>query len=149
LQHGIKKVYGIDVGYGQVHEKIRNNPQVVLLEKTNLRYLDQLPEPVDLVTLDLSFISILKVMPAVAKQLKSQGKVIVLIKPQFESERQDIRCGGIVKDDTVHRKVIEKVTTGMQALGFRCEGIIDSPLLGAAAGNKEFLGLFIQGEVSA
>lgn len=144
LQNGVTKVYGIDVGHGQVHEKMRNNPAVILLEKTNLRLLEKLPELVDLVTLDLSFISLLKVMPAVIKQLKPQGKIIALIKPQFEAERQDIRRGGIVKDEAVHRKVIDKVITGMQSLGFTCQGIIDSPILGAASGNKEFLGLFVK-----
>ncbi len=144
LQRGVKKVYGIDVGQGQVHEKMRNNPKVVLLEKVNLRHLEHLPELVDIVTLDLSFISMLKVMPAVIKLLNPHGKIVALIKPQFEAEREDIRRGGIVKDAAVHKKVIEKVTKGMEALGFRCEGVIDSPILGAASGNKEFLGLFIK-----
>ncbi len=144
LQNGVKKVYGIDVGQGQVHEKMRNNPQVTLLEKVNLRHLDHLPELVDIVTLDLSFISILKVMPAVIKLLKPNGKIIALIKPQFEAEREDIRRGGIVKDAAIHRKVVEKVTAGMQKVGFHCEGVIDSPILGATSGNKEFLGLFVK-----
>lgn len=144
LQNGIKKVYGIDVGYGQVHEKIRNNPQVVVLEKTNLRHLENLPERVDIVTLDLSFISLLKVIPTLINLLNPNGKIIALIKPQFEAERNDIRRGGLVKDEAVHKKVIEKVTSGMRDLGFECQGIIDSPILGATSGNKEFLGLFVR-----
>lgn len=142
LQHGIKKVYGVDVGTGQVHEKIRTNPAVILLEDTNLRYLTTLPEQVDLVTLDLSFISLLKVIPAVSKLLKPSGIIITLIKPQFESDRQDIRRGGIIKDDAVHQKIIEKIKNGMQELGFKMEHLITSPITGAAAGNKEFLALF-------
>jgi 23S rRNA (cytidine1920-2'-O)/16S rRNA (cytidine1409-2'-O)-methyltransferase len=144
LQHGARKVYGIDVGQGQVHEKIRNNSNVILLEKTNLRHLDRLSELVDIVTLDLSFISILKVMPAVVNFLKENGSIVVLIKPQFEAERKDIRRGGIVKEDTVHKKVIEKIITGMQTFSFYCVGVIDSPIFGATSGNKEFLGLFIK-----
>jgi len=141
LQHGAQKVFGIDVGYGQVHEKIRNNPKVVILERTNLRTLDWQHEKVDLVTLDLSFISMLKVMDSVCKLLKDDGKLIVLIKPQFEADRSEIGRGGIVKDAQVHKKVIEKVVRGLKQLGFRSEGIIDSPILGGS-GNKEFLGYF-------
>ncbi len=142
LQNGIKHVYGIDVGYGQVHEKIRNNPRVILLEKTNLRLLKQLPELVDLATLDLSFISLLKIMPAVSNLLKPHGRLITLIKPQFEADRQDISKGGLVKDDIVHQKVIAKIKTGMAEFGFKMIGVIDSPILGASSGNKEFLALF-------
>lgn len=142
LQNGIKRVYGVDVGYGQVLEKVRSDPRVILLEKTNLRLLEKLPEPVDLVTLDLSFISILKVMPAVSNLIKPDGKIITLIKPQFEADRADISRGGIVRDDTVHQKVIEKIKNGMAEFGFEMKGVIDSPILGATAGNKEFLALF-------
>jgi len=142
LQRGIKRVYGIDVGQSQVHESIRQNPRVMLLEKTNLRLLERLPEKVDLVTLDLSFISILKVMPAILNLIKPTARIITLIKPQFEAEREDIRRGGVVKDDSVHQRVIEKIKNGMSELGFECAGIIDSPILGATSGNKEFLGMF-------
>src|SRR5205814_1843943 len=123
-------------------EKVRSDPRVILLEKTNLRLLEKLPEPVDLVTLDLSFISILKVMPAVSNLIKPNGKIITLIKPQFEADRADISRGGIVRDDAVHQKVIEKIKNGMAEFGFEMKGVIDSPILGATAGNKEFLALF-------
>lgn len=142
LQHGIKRVYGIDVGFGQVHEKIRQNPRVVLYEKTNVRYVESLPEFVDLVTLDLSFISILKVMSAVSKLIKPDGKIVALIKPQFEAEIEDISKGGIVKEDTAHEKVIQKIKTGMSEFGFIMKGIIESPIRGATSGNKEFLAFF-------
>ena len=146
LQHGAKKVYGVDVGYGQVHEKVLNNKKLVLMERTNLRKLERLPEQVDLVTLDLSFISLLKVMPAISKLLKSDGKVITLIKPQFEAERKDIARGGVVKDESVYPKVIEKIKVGMTEFGFEMVEVIESPILGAKSGNKEFLALFIKSE---
>jgi 23S rRNA (cytidine1920-2'-O)/16S rRNA (cytidine1409-2'-O)-methyltransferase len=142
LQRGAQRVYGIDVGYGQVHEKIRNDSRVVLYEKTNLRHLEFLPEPVDLITLDLSFISLLKVMPALCKLIAPHGKIIALIKPQFEAEREEVCRGGIVKDPAVHQKVIDKITKGMAEYGFNLKKLIESPVLGGTAGNKEFLGLF-------
>lgn len=142
MQRGVKRVYGIDVGLGQVHERVRQDPRLILFEKTNLRLLESLPELVDLVTLDLSFISILKVMPAIVKLIKPTGKIISLIKPQFEAERSDIRRGGVVKDEEVHKKVVDKIKNGMLEFGFECRGIIESPIVGATSGNKEFLGLF-------
>jgi len=143
LQRGAKRVYGIDVGYGQVHEKLRSDKRLILMEKTNLRHLEKLPELVDLVTLDLSFISILKVMPAVSKLIKSDGKIITLIKPQFEAEKKDVGRGGIVKDESVHEKVIGKIKAGMAEFGFSMVEITESPIFGAK-GNKEFLALFVR-----
>ena len=133
--------FSVDVGYGQVHEKIRGDPRVVVMERTNLRTLTDLPERVDLVTLDLSFISVLKVMPAVAGLLKPDGQLIVLIKPQFEAERHDVQRGGIIKDPAVHERVVKNVVAGIQAHGFVCQKIIESPILGTM-GNKEFLAYF-------
>jgi 23S rRNA (cytidine1920-2'-O)/16S rRNA (cytidine1409-2'-O)-methyltransferase len=141
LQRGAKIIYGVDVGYGQVHEKIRNDPRVVVMERTNLRHLQELPERVDLVTLDLSFISLLKVMPAVLLLMKPQAKLVTLIKPQFEAERRDIGRGGIIKDPDVHKRVVDSVVAGVESIGFKCHGIIDSPILGSS-GNKEFLAYF-------
>lgn len=141
LQRGALKVYGVDVGYGQVHDKIRRDDRVVLHERTNLRHLETVGEHVDLVTLDLSFISVLKVMDAVTKILKPTGKLVVLIKPQFEAEREDIAKGGLVKDPAVHERVIRKMTEGLALYGFTCQGVIESPILGGT-GNKEFLGYF-------
>jgi 23S rRNA (cytidine1920-2'-O)/16S rRNA (cytidine1409-2'-O)-methyltransferase len=141
LQRGVKKVYGVDVGYGQVHEKIRRDERVEILERTNLRNLESLPRKVDLATLDLSFISLLTVMPAVINLLKDDGKIITLIKPQFEAGRAYVGKGGIVRDENVHKKVIEKIKNGMRNLGFEMVGVIDSPIRGAE-GNKEFLALF-------
>lgn len=145
LQRGAKKVYGIDVGYGQVHEKVRNDPRVIVIERTNLRnvvdILSHIDQKVDLVTLDLSFISLLKVMDTVVAVLKEDGELITLIKPQFEAEKKDVRRGGIIKDAQVHQAVIDRVVQGIQEYGFRCIGVIDSPILGGA-GNKEFLAYF-------
>ncbi len=142
LQRGINKVYGIDVGYGQVHERVRTNQRVIILEKTNIRHLTQLPELVDLATLDLSFISLLKVIPAISQLLKPQGFIIALIKPQFEASREDISRGGVVKDPKVHAAVQEKIRVGFLEHNLVCEGIIPSPIVGATSGNHEFLGLF-------
>lgn len=142
LQRGAKRVYGVDVGFGIVHEKLRSDSRVILYEKTNLRYLDSLPELVDLATLDLSFISLLKVMPAVCKLLKPDARIITLIKPQFEAEREEIRRGGIVRDDDVHQKVIEKIKSGMAEFGFEMIDLMESPIKGDKSGNKEFLAIY-------
>ncbi len=141
LQYGAKKVYGVDVGYGQVHEKIRTDPRVEVIERTNLRYMKTVGEKVDAITLDLSFISVLKVMDAVISMLKPDGILIVLIKPQFEASRDDVGKGGIIKEDEVHAMVIEQVTQGIIARGFKLNGLITSPLTGMD-GNKEFLAYF-------
>lgn len=141
LQHGARRIYGIDVGWGQVHPKVVQNDRVILLERTNLRYVQELPELVDLVTLDLSFISVLKVMPVVVHILKPQGKLIVLVKPQFEAQRHQVGRGGIITNEAVHQEVIEKVIQGITAYGFMHHGVIPSPITGSS-GNKEFLAYF-------
>jgi len=141
LQRGVKKVYGVDVGYGQLHEKIRNNPRLVLLERTNLRKLKDVGEKVDLITLDLSFISVLKVMDAVLQLLKNDGQLIVLIKPQFEAGKYEVSGGGIVRDEGVRKVIVEHVVAGIKDYGFALKGLTESPILGAK-GNKEFLAYF-------
>ena len=143
LQHGATKVYGIDVGYGQVHENVRNDSRVILLERTNLREVESVGELVDLATLDLSFISVLKVMDAVNAVAKPQAQLIILIKPQFESQKHEIERGGLITDPKVHEAVVERVTKGIESYGYTCKGVIESPLLGAT-GNKEFLAYFIR-----
>jgi 23S rRNA (cytidine1920-2'-O)/16S rRNA (cytidine1409-2'-O)-methyltransferase len=141
LQHGIAKVYGVDVGYGQVHEKITHDERVTILERTNLRTLTDVGEKVDVVTLDLSFISILKVMDAVCVLLKPDGKLITLIKPQFEARKEEVERGGLITKAKVHERIIQEVRDGIESFGFKCIGIIDSPIEGGS-GNKEFLGYF-------
>lgn len=141
LQSGAAKVYGVDVGYGQVHEKIRVDPRVRVLERTNLRELKTVGELVDLVTLDLSFISVLKVMEAVVALSKPNARLIILIKPQFEATKNEVGRGGIIKDPEVHARVIQQVTQGIEQYGYVCKGVVESPILGTT-GNKEFLAYF-------
>lgn len=141
LQNGAARVYGVDVGYGQVSEKIRTDERVVVMERTNLRHLARLPEPVDLATLDLSFISLLLVMPAVRAVMKPDAALVTLIKPQFEARRGQVGGGGIVRDPAVHKEVVSRVTEGIEAAGFSCQGCITSPITGTD-GNVEFLAYF-------
>lgn len=141
LQHGASFVYGVDVGYGQVADKIRRDERVCVVERTNLRYLSELPQKVDLVTLDLSFISILLVMPAVVNVMKEDATLITLVKPQFEARRSQVGRGGIVRDPHVHQEVLEKILKGVENFGFCSKGWIESPLKGAE-GNTEFLVYF-------
>ncbi|KAL8232962.1 hypothetical protein R6Q57_002740 [Mikania cordata] len=168
LQHGASFVYGVDVGYGQVADKIRRDERVSVIERTNLRYLTELPQKVDLVTLDLSFISILVVMPAVVNLMKEEATLITLIKPQFEARRSQVGGGGIVRDPLVHQEVFfaklhkfcsfqerwqkgqvrEKILKGVEDLGFKCNGWIESPLKGAD-GNIEFLACFTRTAVNS
>jgi len=146
LQHGASRVYGVDVGYGQVHETVRTDPRVTIMERTNLRHVvaSDLPERVQAVTLDLSFISVLKVMDAVCEVLETGGDLIVLIKPQFEALKGQVGRGGVVRDASVHADVVERVSTGIAARGFRRAALIESPIRGASKGNKEFLGHFVR-----
>ena len=141
LQKGARRVYGVDVGYGQVHEKIRADNRVVVMERTNLRHVKTLPELVDLVTLDLSFISVLKVMDNVSAVLKDGGLILLLIKPQFEARREQVGRGGIIKDEAVHNEVVERVTQGIMDCGFEYVGVTESPITGMA-GNKKFFFFF-------
>ncbi|GMH02425.1 hypothetical protein Nepgr_004264 [Nepenthes gracilis] len=141
LQNGASFVYGVDVGYGQVAEKIRQDERVCVIERTNLRYLSGLPQKVDLVTLDLSFISILLVMPAIVKVMKEEAVLVTLVKPQFEARRTQVGSGGVVRDPLVHQEVLGKIINGVESFGFRSKGWIESPLKGAD-GNKEFLVCF-------
>lgn len=136
LQHGAAKVYAIDVGKGILHWKIRSDPRVVVMEGTNARYVESLPEPVSLVTIDASFIS-LKVLLPVVKEWS--GNVITLIKPQFEAGRKESAKGdGVIRDPEIHRRVLEEVLTFAQDNGFSVSGLIRSPVLGPK-GNVEFL----------
>ncbi|KAG6553259.1 hypothetical protein Mapa_004993 [Marchantia paleacea] len=148
LQYGASFVYGVDVGYGQVAEKIRQERRVCVMERTNLRYLADLPQLVDIVTLDLAFISILLVMPAVLAAMKPEATLIALIKPQFEARKSQVGSGGVVRDPEVHKEVVARVVHGVEACGFNCEGWIQSPLKGAE-GNIEFLACFNRQPVEA
>jgi 23S rRNA (cytidine1920-2'-O)/16S rRNA (cytidine1409-2'-O)-methyltransferase len=141
LQKGAQRVYGIDVGHSQVDQKIAHDDRVIVFEKTNVRTLVGLAELVDIVTLDLSFISVLKVMEAVGRVLKTSGTLLVLIKPQFEVEKHLIARGGIVKDNEVRNAAVQNVIAGIQAYGYAFQASMQSPLTGAD-GNIEFLAHF-------
>jgi 23S rRNA (cytidine1920-2'-O)/16S rRNA (cytidine1409-2'-O)-methyltransferase len=138
LQAGAAKVYAIDVGYGQILDRLRRDERVVVMDRTNVRSLAALPEPVDLVTIDVSFISLRLVLPPAARLLQPNGSVIALIKPQFEAGPKDVRKGGVVRDPAVHRRVLTEVLSAALDLGFAIQGLIASPLKGPA-GNREFL----------
>jgi 23S rRNA (cytidine1920-2'-O)/16S rRNA (cytidine1409-2'-O)-methyltransferase len=137
LKRGARRVYAIDVGYGQLDYRLRRDPRVVVMERVNARYPIPLPEKVDLATIDLSFISVEKVIPSVARLVKDDGYLLVLIKPQFEARRGEVGKGGIVKQPIVHARVLGRFIAWMIDHGFRLGGLVASPILGAS-GNKEF-----------
>lgn len=140
LQHGAAKVYSVDVGYGQLAWKLRNDPRVVNLERTNLRYVnrEQIPEPLDLAVMDVSFISIRLVLPAVQKLLKPDADYICLIKPQFEAGREEVGKKGVVRDPAVHERVVNGILEFAPTLGFTVMGLDYSPIKGPE-GNIEFI----------
>lgn len=140
LQNGAAKVYALDVGYGQLSWKLRNDARVINMERTNVRYLeaDALPEKVDAATIDVAFISLDKILPAVRKILRDDAFVIALIKPQFEAGRENVGKKGVVRDARVHADVIKKVSAFARALGFSCSGLDFSPIKGPE-GNIEYL----------
>ena len=141
LQHGAARVYAVDVGHGQIHWKLRNDPRVVLKEGVNARHLraGDLPEQPALATVDVSFISLTKILPAVKELLVGGGGIVALIKPQFEAGREQVGRGGVVRDAGVHQQVIGDVREfGTRQLGLAWLGVCESPLKGPA-GNVEFL----------
>jgi len=138
LQRGASKVYSIDVGYGQIDQKLRDDLRVIVEERVNARYLESLPEPIDLVVIDVSFISLSLILPVAARVLKPAGFCVPLVKPQFEAGRKDVGKGGVVRDAAIHRRVLEQVAVYADANGFAVSGITTSPIVGPA-GNVEFL----------
>jgi 23S rRNA (cytidine1920-2'-O)/16S rRNA (cytidine1409-2'-O)-methyltransferase len=138
LQNGASRVYAIDVGYGQLDYRLRRDKRVVVMERVNARYPIALPEKVDLATLDLSFISVEKVIPSVVRLLKADGCLVVLLKPQFEAKRGEVGKGGIVRQPAVHARVLGRFIAWVVNHGFRLGGLVASPILGAE-GNTEFL----------
>lgn len=147
LQHGAKKVVTVDVGTNQLVWKLRNDERIEVHEKVNARYLtpEDFNENFDLIVMDVSFISVTKILKSLKSLLTEDGKIIVLIKPQFEVGKGDVGKGGIVRDESKHAEVIEKVNSFAFEIGLKNLGIIDSPILGAD-GNKEFLGLYERAE---
>ncbi|MCL6432282.1 MAG: TlyA family RNA methyltransferase [Anaerolineae bacterium] len=144
LQRGASRVYAIDVGYGQLAWTLRTDPRVVVMERTNVRYLQSLPEPVDLVTIDVSFISLRLVLPVVIGWLKQEGAVVALAKPQFEVGRGEVGRGGVVRRPEQHVAVLGRVADLAAGLGLRLEGVVPSPIAGPA-GNREFLVHLVRG----
>lgn len=140
LSGGAAKVYAVDVGHGQLAWKLRQDPRVVVLEKTNARTLDRaaVPEPIDLVVCDASFISLTLVLPAALSLARHGARLVALIKPQFEVGKGEVGKGGVVRDPAQHRAVCEKIGTFLEGLGWPVQGLTESPITGPE-GNREFL----------
>ncbi|MFO0752374.1 MAG: TlyA family RNA methyltransferase [Thermodesulfovibrionales bacterium] len=140
LQNGAKKVYCIDVGYGQLAWKLRQDPRIVLLERVNIRHLERerVPDPVDLAVIDVSFISLALVVPKVLEFLNEEGEIVALIKPQFEVGRGEVGKGGVVRDEGKRLKAVETVRRRLEGLGLGTVGVLQSPITGQK-GNVEYL----------
>jgi 23S rRNA (cytidine1920-2'-O)/16S rRNA (cytidine1409-2'-O)-methyltransferase len=140
LQRGAARVYAVDVGYGQLAWKLQTDPRVVVMDRTNVRHLEHLPENVlaDLAVIDASFISLALVLPATLRLIKATGQIVALVKPQFEAGRGDVGKGGVVRDPRVHRRVLDETVALAQELRLTVTGITVSPAPGPA-GNVEFL----------
>lgn len=145
LQHGARRVVAIDVGHNQLDWKIRNDSRVEVREGVNARYLkpSDFDEQFDLATIDVSFISLTKILPAVVPLLTDGGRIVALIKPQFEVGKGEIRKGGIVRDTSQHERVVAEINNAAESLGLKTAGVIESPIKGAD-GNVEFLALYLR-----
>ena len=139
LQNGAARVYAVDVGYGQLAWKLRQDPRVVAIERTNIRHMpfDMVSEAVDIATIDVSFISLKIVVPAVMAFLKEESFILALIKPQFEVGKDQVGKGGVVRDPKLHDRVIKDLSSFFTRTGLLCENVIPSPVLGPK-GNREF-----------
>ena len=149
LQKGARKVYAVDVGYGQFAWKLRQDERVICMEKTNIRYVapEDIPEKLDFASVDISFISLAKALPAAKELLTEQGEMVCLIKPQFEAGREKVGKKGVVRDPKVHLEVIEKIAAFAQEIGFGVLGLDFSPIRGPE-GNIEYLIHIKKGAVS-
>ncbi len=147
LQRGAARVYAVDVGYGELHQTIRDDPRVVVMDRTNARYLAGLPEPVDIVVIDVSFISLRLILPVAARLLRSGGTCVPLIKPQFEAGPRDVGKGGVVRDAAIHARVLTEVLT-IASAWFDVRDLMVSPITGPA-GNREFLALLERSDAVA
>ena len=144
LQHGAKKVYAVDVGYGQLHWRLRQDPRVINIEKTHILKLDWrlIQDPIDIAAVDLSFISVTRIFPVLCEHLRQSATVIVLVKPQFEVGKGEVGKGGIVRDMDKIQKTVDKVISHAVKAGFKVRGLIKSPITGQK-GNIEYL-LYIE-----
>lgn len=136
LQNGAAKVYALDTAYGELAWKLRNDPEVVVMERTNILYLENLPEQMDLVTIDAGWTKLELILPIVKKFLKSNGIIIALLKPHYEAEKKDLLKGVLPED--IAEKVKEQVLNRVQGIGFRVQNVMESPIRGGA-GNIEYL----------
>ena len=144
LQHGAKKVYAVDVGYGQLHWRLRQDPRVINIEKTHILKLDWrlIQDPIDIAAVDLSFISVTRIFPVLCEHLQQSATVIILVKPQFEVGKGEVGKGGIVRDKDKIQKAVDKVISHAVKAGFKVRGLINSPITGQK-GNIEYL-LYIE-----
>lgn len=147
LQNGASRVYALDVGYGQLDWKLRNDPRVVVIERTNIRYFtpDRLGGPVDIITMDVSFISTCKIFPVLGTFLKDGGQVVSLIKPQFEAGKDRVGKNGVVRDPQTHREVLQKCINCAEACGFGCLDLTYSPITGPKGNIEYFINLVKNG----
>lgn len=148
LQRGAARVYAVDVGYGQLHDKLRRDSRVISLERTNARDLTReiIPEEIDMLVGDVSFISLTKVLPPCVPFLRKGAWIMVLVKPQFECERHEVGSGGVVRDEAVRQRCVEKIVSFSESeLGWKGVGVVPSPILGPK-GNQEFIAVFRNGE---
>ena len=139
LQKGVEKVYAVDVGYGQLAWKLRQDPRVVNLERKNIRYLkpQEIGEKVDLVVIDTSFISVEKFLPNLIPMVREGGEIVALLKPQFEVGKGEVGKGGVVRDKRKHREVLDRISRFSESIGLQVRGTVESPLPGPK-GNREF-----------
>ena len=144
LQHGAERVYAVDVGYGQLAWELRQDQRVIVIERTNVRHMPDhaIPETVDLITIDVSFISLKIVVPAVIRFLKPDASILALIKPQFEVGKGQVGKGGVVRDPQTHQKILSELSNLLRSIRLSPQPAIDSPLLGPK-GNREFF-IFLQ-----
>lgn len=138
LQRGASRVYAVDVGYGQLNYRLRQDPRVVVMERVNARDGFELPEMADIAVIDVSFISLTKVIPGVAVHLKKPGRMVVLLKPQFEGRREEVGKGGVIRDALVHARILGRFVAWLADNRFVLDGLTASPILGDS-GNREFL----------
>ncbi len=140
LQNGAARVYAVDVGHGQLHPKLRDDPRVIFFEKSDIRRVEGLPEGIDLAVIDVSFISLTKVLPAVLRWLREGGEIVALVKPQFELTPREVRKG-VVRDESLRRKAVDKIRGFIRENGWSLLGEVDSPLPGAKGNREVFLWL--------
>jgi 23S rRNA (cytidine1920-2'-O)/16S rRNA (cytidine1409-2'-O)-methyltransferase len=147
LTRGARKVYAVDVGYGQLDAALRQDPRVVVLERVNIRHLppEAIPEPIDLATLDLSFISLTLVLPKILQWLRLGGEIVALVKPQFEVGKGQVGKGGVVRDPEMQRVAVQKVAAAASHLGFQVSPAFPSPLKGPKGNQEYFLHLIHPG----